>query len=412
MPRPSKARLAQPQAARRKRIPIRPGSLLVKPESRILIDVVKGRDAGWVGQYDGLSEESDNEEYTESDSESDISSDESEQEQEEVKSAGLTGSEAAGDVVLLATGFLKDIESKSVFDLLDMYYEDDNDAGEIEKERKTKYGGGSKATSYRNKKEAWERAKEASTSYSIRGSFERQQLLGISMKSKDTDTTLEQELDAEPAESFSNYFFDSGRQWSLQDIQRACEAPDEMQVRIRDESLRELHFLLQHKTPQKKHFGRQEPNQVTYRCYEMVRSFMWAQVLDPGRIRRELASEVTKSYFRGAYSGRQIVKWENAWIASHKIPGSSQGVHRHYGLSTLLYDEDILLVAHEYIQKAGTTITGRGLSRTIQKYLESEEGKASSASKINSLSSFDEVEAMIHKTGIRDAGYGSDIEQN
>ena len=153
-----------------------------------------------------------------------------------------------------------------------------------------------------------------------------------------------------------NYFSESGRQPSLQDVPRACEAPDERQVRIRDESLSELHFLLQHKTSQKKHFGVQGPNRATFKRYEMVRSFMWAHVLDPGRIRRELATEVAKSYFRGVYTGRQIVKWENAWISLRKIPESRQGVHSHYGLSTLLYDEDILLVAREYIQKAGTSI--------------------------------------------------------
>jgi len=81
---------------------------------------------------------------------------------------------------------------------------------------------------------------------------------------------------------------------------------------------------------------------------------MWAQVHDPGRVWWQLATEVAKYYFHGAYTSRQIVKWENAWIASGKIPESKQGVHRHYRLFTLLYDEDILLVAHEYIQKAGT----------------------------------------------------------
>jgi len=74
--------------------------------------------------------------------------------------------------VLRATGFLKDIESKSAYELLDMYYENDDDEDEVEKERKAKYGGESKATFYHKKKEARERAKETSTSYSIQGLFE------------------------------------------------------------------------------------------------------------------------------------------------------------------------------------------------------------------------------------------------
>jgi len=164
-----------------------------------------------------------------------------------------------------------------------------------------------------------------------------------------------QGVEREPTQDSINYFFDDGRQPSFQDVPRACEAPHEIQVRIREESLHELHFLLQHKTAEKKHFGDQGPNRATLKRYEMVRSFMWAQVLDPGRIRRELATEVDESYFQGPYTGRQIVKWENAWISSRKIPDSRQGVHSHYGLSTLLYDEDILLVAREYIEKAGVS---------------------------------------------------------
>lgn len=191
MPRLSKARLAQLQAARNKRASILSHDLLVHSGSRILIDVVKGRDAGWVGQDDGLSEESDKEEYSESDSEYDINSDEDEEEGKGVNSAELTGSEVAGDVVLRAKGFLKDIESKSAYELLDMYYEDLDDEDEAEKERKAKYGGESKATFYRKRKEARERAKEASASHSIRGLFERQQRLGLSMKSKETGSSIE-----------------------------------------------------------------------------------------------------------------------------------------------------------------------------------------------------------------------------
>lgn len=111
-----------------------------------------------------------------------------------------------------------------------------------------------------------------------------------------------------PTQDSISYFFDNGRQPSLQDVPRACEAPNEIQVRIRDECLHELHFLLQHKTPQKRYFGDQGQNRATLKRYEMVRSFMWAQVLDPGRIRQELATEVAKSYFRGPHTGRQIVK--------------------------------------------------------------------------------------------------------
>jgi len=101
----------------------------------------------------------------------------------------LTGSEVTGDVMLPATGFLKDLESKSAYELLDMYYEYDKDEDEREKERKAKYQGESKATFYRKRKEARERAKEASASYSIPGLFERQQLLGISLKSKNSETS-------------------------------------------------------------------------------------------------------------------------------------------------------------------------------------------------------------------------------
>ena len=107
-----------------------------------------------------------------------------------VESAELTGSEVAGDVVLRATGFLKDIESKSAHELLDMYYEELDDENEAEREKRAKYGGESKATFYRKRKEARERAKEASASYSIRGLFERQQLLGLSMKSKEPGPSI------------------------------------------------------------------------------------------------------------------------------------------------------------------------------------------------------------------------------
>lgn len=190
MPQLSKARLAQLQAAWNKRVSSNADTLPANSRPRIVMDIVKGRDAGWMSQDDGLSGEfnSEKEHCCESDSEYDINSEEDGEEEEGVGSGELTGSEVTGDVVLTATGFLKYLESKSAYELLDMYYEDDKDEDEGEKERKAKYRGESKATFYQKRKEARERAKEASASYSIWRLFERQQLLGISLKSKYSET--------------------------------------------------------------------------------------------------------------------------------------------------------------------------------------------------------------------------------
>jgi len=143
MPRLSKARLAELQAARNKRISRNAGTLPANCKPRIVIDVVKGWDAGWMGQDDGLSQESDSEKehHSESDSEYNINSEEDEEDEQGVGSGELTGSEVTGDVMLPAMGILKDLESKSAYELLDMYYEDDKDEDEGEKERKAKYGG-------------------------------------------------------------------------------------------------------------------------------------------------------------------------------------------------------------------------------------------------------------------------------
>ncbi|KAG0640522.1 hypothetical protein HOY80DRAFT_1000091 [Tuber brumale] len=149
MLRLSKARLAQLQAARARK----PQSHASNPtansglKARISIGVVKGWDAGWIGEDRGFLIP-----YSESDSEYDITSDQDGEEEEEVESGGSTGNEVTGDVVLSATGFLKDAGSKLAYELLDMYYEDDVYENVEEKEKKAKYRGESKASFYRARK--------------------------------------------------------------------------------------------------------------------------------------------------------------------------------------------------------------------------------------------------------------------
>lgn len=79
----------------------------------------------------------------------------------------------------------------------------------------------------------------------------------------------------------------------------------------------------------------------------MVHSFMWAQELSPDDKKSIIELNIAKSYFRGGYTAKQIIKWERKCVQKRPITPSRQEVHERYPVGTLLY-ESIILAVLEY----------------------------------------------------------------
>ncbi|PUU72812.1 hypothetical protein B9Z19DRAFT_1069489 [Tuber borchii] len=400
MPRLSAARRKQLESARQKIIRVGaepPVSVKCKREIRILT----GRAAGWIGSEDDSSETwtDEDEEFTEgnwtsgnwnrlddSESEFDIVSNLSDKEVdledlEEDKSRAPSNK----DIAFSSLGYQEMRDEKSAFDVMQMYYEDSQlgkdpvESGERkgdnrEDESRKRYEFGSRRSFFRNKQEARERAKTASECYSIAAMFDRQKALGISIKEEDkkfkygpVGSSAEYETGEDKDDENATLLFChreareeelEDKEWARQpnfiDLPRACLHPDEEYIKKWEKGMRDLHHLLKHKTVLTKHFAKEQPNPATLRRYYMVRSFMWAQELSPDDKRRIIALNVAKSYFRGGYTARQIIKWEREWVENRTIQPSRQGVHERHTVGTLLYDESIILTAREYIAKAGS----------------------------------------------------------
>jgi hypothetical protein len=101
----------------------------------------------------------------------------------------------------------------------------------------------------------------------------------------------------------------------------------------------------------KEKFGTERPHGATFRRYEFVGSFLWAEQNSPYLTRKELALQVARSFNRGGHTARKILIWEKQWVMNREIEP-----HKHSsssGLASLLDNEEVLLAAREYIFGAG-----------------------------------------------------------
>ena len=171
------------------------------------------------------------------------------------------------------------------------------------------YGAGSKATTKRKAQDQRERAKIASTCYSISALFQKQKA-------------------------------------------PAMNPPNTESMNRRKEAQKEIEDLLRLKTKVQEKFGLKGLKGATRRRYEMVRSFFWTQQKTPDLSRKQAALQVANAYNRGSHTAREVLKWERQWIAERHINPSNQGHSANHCLS-MLDDEGTMLAAREYISSAG-----------------------------------------------------------
>jgi hypothetical protein len=176
------------------------------------------------------------------------------------------------------------------------------------------YGNGSKSTDKRTAREQRERARIASTCYSIADMF--------------MTPPLERRRASSPLTVSNNDRTESRRQ-----------------------ARKDIEDLLRLKTKMKEKFGTERPHGATFHRYELVRSFFWAEQNSPYLSRKELALQVAHSFNRGGHTARKILIWEKQWVMNREIEP-----HKHSsssGLVSLLDDEGVLLATREYISGAG-----------------------------------------------------------
>ncbi|RPA95420.1 hypothetical protein L873DRAFT_1931595 [Choiromyces venosus 120613-1] len=148
-----KARKTQLEAACDKKNNQRTGGNDAAMVPKVMMRVLKGREAGWVGEDEESSEYSESEGavhtqgnypdiilQVDSESEYEINSEEDEEGSEGIDKEGLElrGSEVAIDVLFTPTGFMTTVEGKTAFEMLDMYNEEETKLEEKERKKRKK----------------------------------------------------------------------------------------------------------------------------------------------------------------------------------------------------------------------------------------------------------------------------------
>ena len=88
------------------------------------------------------------------------------------------------------------------------------------------------------------------------------------------------------------------------------------------EALRDPSKLLESVRAQEKKYGdRLSPHSNFYRRHIMVQKFLQIQLTTgPSQTRRSFSCNVARSFGRGTFTARNIVRWENLWVGSREIP--------------------------------------------------------------------------------------------
>ena len=178
------------------------------------------------------------------------------------------------------------------------------------------YGKGSLATLKRKKKAAKELEKEASKSYDIGALWQRNRNLGLFSQAS---TQSEQ---GEGSESCSGN--SENRVYPLSQVPSGC-TPLSQEESFREQrviALKEITRLLELVIEQeKKYEKRLSPHGNFYRRHLMVQQFLQIQLrTQPSQTRRALSLSIAHSFGRGYGTQRNIVRWENKWVAKREIP--------------------------------------------------------------------------------------------
>ena len=86
--------------------------------------------------------------------------------------------------------------------------------------------------------------------------------------------------------------------------------------------LDDLNKLLESVKAQEKKYGgnRLSPHSNYYRRHLMVQQFLRAQLTTgPSQTRRDFPRSFARSFGRGTFTARNIVRWENLWVTKREI---------------------------------------------------------------------------------------------
>lgn len=199
------------------------------------------------------------------------------------------------------------------------------------------WGKGSSATDERMKRNARENQRQASQSYNIGAMFAKLNDRAANLGNRSKDSELTQEDTSLP---------------------RACLPPltfQERQREIRVQALIDLERLLEHVTEQDKKYGyRLSPRTNFFQRHLMVKQFLSIQRRRlPGQTRRQLAISVAGGFGKSQTTGRNIVRWENSWVATRDIP--VRGEPEIY--ASWLTDENVVMAIREFARKQGDSKT-------------------------------------------------------
>lgn len=177
------------------------------------------------------------------------------------------------------------------------------------------------ATLKRNKKAAKELEKEALKSYNIGALWQRDRDLALFSRAS---TQSEQRKGSElgPGNSGNGVY-------PLSQVPPGCTplSQEESSREQRVIALKEITRLLELVTEQeKKYEERLSPHGNFYQRHLMVQQFLQIQLrTQPSQIRRSLSLSIAHSFGRDYGTQRNIVQWENEWIAKRKIPRQKNG---------------------------------------------------------------------------------------
>jgi hypothetical protein len=216
-------------------------------------------------------------------------------------------------------------------------------------------GGTSRSTQKRKRAHSQALQKAAAQSYSLAKMFQRQRLLGISMKSQTDDST--------PSQGEHEEDFPEAQPPELALHECISDVLDPEEEREKDKQAyqekvelasQDLQRLLDLKTLQKKKNNAELGIRSSFRKrHQMVLSFLWLERKKQtvGGKRRERALQVARSFNRGITTARKIVQWTNSWIEQRVIPESYAGKHLH--AFSWLEDEGVAIAAREFARKEG-----------------------------------------------------------
>lgn len=122
-------------------------------------------------------------------------------------------------------------------------------------------------------------------------------------------------------------------------------------IETRVQALADLERLLEFVTEQDKKYGyRLSPQTNFFQRHLMVKQFFVIQRRKiPGQTRRQLAISIAASFNRGQTTGRNLVRWENSWVATRDIPAQKEAEI----YASWLTDEDVIMAIREFARKQG-----------------------------------------------------------